>query len=31
VPIAVCGERLSEEALALFRYYGINEIDVILE
>ena len=31
VPIAVCGERLSEEALALFRYYGVNEIDVILE
>ena len=31
VPIAVCGERLGEEALALFRYYGVDELDVILE
>ena len=30
VPIAVCGERLSAEALALFRYYGIEELDVVL-
>ena len=29
VPIAVCGERLSEGALALFRYYGICELDVV--
>ena len=31
VPIAVCGERLSEESLALFRYYGIEELDVVTE
>ena len=30
VPIAVCGERLSAETLALFRYYGIEELDVVL-
>lgn len=30
VPIAVCGERLGPEALALFRYYGIEELDVVL-
>ena len=30
VPIAVFGERLSAEALALFRYYGIEELDVVL-
>ena len=29
VPIAVCGERLSEESLALFRYYGVEELDVV--
>ncbi len=29
VPIAVCGERLSTAALALFRYYGIEELDVV--
>ena len=29
VPIAVCGERLDEEALALFRYYGVTELDVL--
>ena len=31
VPIAVCGERLSEENLAHFRYYGIEELDVVTE
>lgn len=30
VPIAVCGERLGPEALALFGYYGIEELDVVL-
>ena len=29
VPIAVCGERLTAEALTLFRYYGIEELDVV--
>ena len=29
VPIAVCGERLTAEALALFRYYGIEKLDVV--
>ena len=31
VPIAVCGERLGPEALALFRYYGVEKLDVVLE
>ena len=30
VPIAVCGERLNEDALALFRWYGIRELAVVL-
>ena len=30
VPIAVCGERLGPEALALFGYYGIEDLDVVL-
>ena len=29
VPILVCGEEISEEAIEVFQYYGINEIDVI--
>ena len=29
-PIAVCGERLGPEALALFGYYGIEELDLVL-
>lgn len=29
VPIAICGERLDENALALFRYYGITELAVV--
>ena len=31
IPIAVCGERLSENAVNAFKYYGITEIDVIRE
>ena len=30
VPIAVCGERLNAAALALFSYYGITELNVVL-
>ena len=30
VPIAVCGEELDEAALALFRYYGVTELAVVL-
>ena len=29
VPIAVCGEELDEAALALFRYYGVTELDLV--
>ena len=29
VPILVCGEEISEEAIEVFRYYGINKIDVV--
>ena len=29
VPIAVSGERLDENALAAFRYYGIDSVCVI--
>ncbi len=31
VPIAVCGERLGEASLNLFRYYGLDELDVVKE
>ncbi len=31
VPIAICGERLTENAVKCFKYYGIKEIDVIRE
>ncbi len=31
VPICFCGERISEQALELFRYYGIGSCDVIIE
>jgi len=31
VPIAVSGERIGEEALALFTYYGIRQVDVVAE
>ncbi len=29
VPVAVSGERIGEEALALFRYYGVEAVDVL--
>ncbi len=29
IPIALCGERLSKQAIDSFIYYGINEIEVI--
>ena len=29
IPIAVSGERITKEALALFTHYGIDEVDVI--
>ena len=29
VPIAVSGERIGPEALALFRYYGVKRVDVL--
>ena len=29
VPILICGERIGPEALELFRYYGIDKLDVI--
>ena len=31
VPIVRCGERIDEEALELFRYYGIDSCDVVKE
>lgn len=31
IPIAVCGERLTEEAIAVFRYYGIRSCFVVME
>ena len=31
VPIAVCGERINEQALKCFEYYGIKEISVVKE
>ena len=30
IPIAVSGERITAEMLELFRYYGVNEIDVLI-
>ena len=30
LPIAVCGEELDEAALALFRYYGVTELAVVV-
>lgn len=29
IPIAVCGERLNDEAVKCFAYYGIEKIDVV--
>ena len=31
VPIVLCGERIDEKALELFRYYGIEFCDVVKE
>lgn len=31
IPIAVTGERIGPEALALFRHYGVNTVDVVKE
>ena len=31
VPIAVSGERIGREALALFQYYGVKTVDVVSE
>ena len=31
VPIVLCGERIDEKALELFRYYGIETCDVVKE
>ena len=30
VPILVCGERIDAQALALFAYYGLDRLDVVL-
>ena len=30
VPIVICGEKIDEESVALFRYYGIQSVDVIV-
>jgi len=30
IPIAVSGEEITQEALALFAHYGVNEIDAVL-
>ena len=29
VPVLVCGERITDEAIALFEYYGIEKCDVV--
>ena len=31
VPICICGERIDENALQLFRYYAIDKCDVVIE
>ncbi len=31
VPIAVCGERLTEESIAAMEYYGITRCDIVME
>ncbi|MBQ9663872.1 MAG: aminotransferase class V-fold PLP-dependent enzyme [Oscillospiraceae bacterium] len=31
VPIVICGERIDRDALEMFRYYGIESCDVIIE
>ena len=30
VPIAVCGEKINQSAIELFKYYGITEVEVIV-
>ena len=30
VPILVCGERIDAQGLALFAYYGLDRLDVVL-
>ena len=30
IPIAVSGERITQEAVALFAYYGIQQVDVLV-
>ena len=31
IPVAVSGERIGPEALALFRHYGVETVDVVRE
>lgn len=31
IPIAVSGERIDENAIDLFKYYGVSNVDVVLE
>ena len=31
IPIAVSGEKIDENAINLFKYYGISNVDVVLE
>ena len=31
IPIVISGERISAEAIGVFRHYGINEVEVIKE
>ena len=30
IPIAVSGEEISEEAIQLFRHYGVTQVDVVI-
>ena len=31
IPIAVSGEEITKEALALFEHYGVDSVDVIIQ
>ena len=31
VPIVMCGEMITKEAIEIFHYYGIEEVDVVKE
>ena len=31
IPVAICGERITEQTANCFLYYGINEVDVVME